>query len=745
MDLFLAWGVYLALGVAGATLAWAWLTARHAGRGRRLLLGLATGIAVLAIALTSQIPHDYRISDLAEYNRGLAAITAQVLTAIAGGLAAIFAVGRRRVYNAHLCAAGVYLVVAGLVLYVTLNGGATVQAPLLVLVGTSVVLAAGLRLGRLPRWLARAFGPAGGLVVALGVEALRGTGSPGGGPGTASPDALLLVGSTATLLLAGGLLLLRAHWLVLAPPLARAGAAFVGTGLVTALRGPGEWAPAPGAPSTTLYGLPLTLIVVAASLMIVDQAARRPAPPVAGPLMRRQARATARLRVFTAGLAGLIILAVVWRPAAEPCTTVPYADVSVVSTQAAWATEPAPSAPRRAPTLPDFDQLCTHRAQNASQIVYAVAATCKWAQVDAAYPLVQASGTLRRIALSPADSPWLHSSHDLDIEVAGDAGSAWLVVGGAQSGALLHVEAESGHFPAAYRPLPGDRVTVAGRWVFDCGHEPKTEIHPAAIVAGEHDEWRTDAVGGPQKARVLRVWMNSAPGAVHVPLAPFTMRLRFPTRLGDSVGTPMVEVVNGPPRAVRWTVSPGAGDGPEAEVQIVPPTPDSSAYFEVLLGYDLPRPAAPPPAYIITFDRVTVRDSLQRAARNTTGIPMDLAFPQLGFRGTGNWHMEAMVGHTWRTLLADTPVASGHDYPLVAVPPVRLLAPGDEHLPWAITGYAENDPSDGVQMASGSVTGVGVLQWDAGRLADICCEREQTFVAPHGAWTLTYHLQAGSR
>jgi hypothetical protein len=74
------------------------------------------------------------------------------------------------------------------------------------------------------------------------------------------------------------------------------------------------------------------------------------------------------------------------------------------------------------------------------------------------------------------------------------------------------------------------------------------------------------------------------------------------------------------------------------------------------------------------------------------------------------------------------------------VPPVPILAPGDERLSLSITGYAENDPSDGVQLASGSITGAALLRWDLGRPADLCCGREQSFTPPHGAWTLSYHL-----
>jgi hypothetical protein len=360
---------------------------------------------------------------------------------------------------------------------------------------------------------------------------------------------------------------------------------------------------------------------------------------------------------------------------------------------------------------------------------------------------VQASGTLRGIDLSHGDSPWLHTSHDLELDVAVDPASAWLVLGGGSS-ALLHVEAESSPFPVDYRPVPGERVTVAGRWVYDCGHDPKTEIHPAAVVASEHDEWRADFAGGagaPRPVRVVRVWMNSAPGLVHVPLAPFDLHTGFPPAPAGAAASPMVQVAAGDPRAVQWTITPGAqaGAAPAAAVQLAPPATAGAAGFVLLLGYRAPAAAPapnPPLAYTVAFDQLVVHDDLRRASRNTTGIPAGLLYPQLGFPGSGAWVLQATVGPTWRALLDYVPVQGGHTYSLAAVPPVSIVAPGAEHLPLAITGYAENDPSDGVQRASGSITGASVLSWDAGALAGLCCDQAQRFTAPHGVWTLAYHV-----
>ena len=153
----------------------------------------------------------------------------------------------------------------------------------------------------------------------------------------------------------------------------------------------------------------------------------------------------------------------------------------------------------------------------------------------------------------------------------------------------LSAEAESGNFPTAYRPVAGDRVTIAGRWIFDCGHNPRTEIHPAAIVASEHEEWRADVAGGAQQVNVLQVWMNGAPGVVDVPLAPFDMQADFPASPASQPLTPTVQVVQGPANSVRWTIDRATeiGSTAQAAVHFTPPAPQGAAYFELLLGYDV--------------------------------------------------------------------------------------------------------------------------------------------------------------
>jgi hypothetical protein len=158
-----------------------------------------------------------------------------------------------------------------------------------------------------------------------------------------------------------------------------------------------------------------------------------------------------------------------------------------------------------------------------------------------------------------------------------------------------------------------------------------------------------------------------------------------------------------------------------------------------LLGYEQTASVPnPPTAYTVAFDRIMVHDDLRQKARNTTGVPLDLAWPQLGFPGSGRWAMQAIVNHSWRSLLDFVPIESGGTYSLADVPPVPVLAASGERLSLSITGYAENDPSDGVELASGGTHRPNMVTWDAGRLADLCCGKVQTFTPDHGAWTLSY-------
>ena len=49
----------------------------------------------------------------------------------------------------------------------------------------------------------------------------------------------------------------------------------------------------------------------------------------------------------------------------------------------------------------------------------------------------------------------------------------------------MEMELETSHLPREFRPTSGDRTVTIGYWIFDCGHEFQTEIHPAVGLAVE--------------------------------------------------------------------------------------------------------------------------------------------------------------------------------------------------------------------------------------------------------------------
>jgi len=47
----------------------------------------------------------------------------------------------------------------------------------------------------------------------------------------------------------------------------------------------------------------------------------------------------------------------------------------------------------------------------------------------------------------------------------------------------IEVEWERNHLPEFFRSTRGDRISTVGYWIYDCGHDFKTEIHPPVLMA----------------------------------------------------------------------------------------------------------------------------------------------------------------------------------------------------------------------------------------------------------------------
>lgn len=104
-----------------------------------------------------------------------------------------------------------------------------------------------------------------------------------------------------------------------------------------------------------------------------------------------------------------------------------------------------------------------------------------------------AEGVVRKSHVATNDAPHSHLSHDQNFIVFLDPAYQDLnsdknsVENGER---LMEMEWEIKFFPPAFWPIPGDRVWMMGRWVFDCGHPDAyhTELHPPLAVAFTHLE-----------------------------------------------------------------------------------------------------------------------------------------------------------------------------------------------------------------------------------------------------------------
>jgi len=111
---------------------------------------------------------------------------------------------------------------------------------------------------------------------------------------------------------------------------------------------------------------------------------------------------------------------------------------------------------------------------------------------------------------TPEDLPTIHRSYDVNFNVLADApdrqllgGSAALKTGNyagrGESTARVHVEREQGATPFFVWPEAGDRVSLVGSWIWDCGHwtggGERTEVHPFDVLWVERREHWPQAEG----------------------------------------------------------------------------------------------------------------------------------------------------------------------------------------------------------------------------------------------------------
>lgn len=110
-----------------------------------------------------------------------------------------------------------------------------------------------------------------------------------------------------------------------------------------------------------------------------------------------------------------------------------------------------------------------------------------------------------------SDTPehiWNDLSDDWIVFVKPDPEYRFLLVGDPQSStknsgnfnaelrANVENEIEQWLVPVGYRPEPGDRIFMSGRWIIDCGHDDwHAELHPFESYVSSHRESRDEALG----------------------------------------------------------------------------------------------------------------------------------------------------------------------------------------------------------------------------------------------------------
>lgn len=524
---------------------------------------------------------------------------------------------------------------------------------------------------------------------------------------------------------------------LLLDPSGAGGAARDGREIEITVSSDGRVTPPAGASPTRDSAPPLSARVVGDSVLALQEDVR----PIDAEWWSAEVRIPASAVPGYDSGAGLRRIALLYRGRAAPGRRVPPDVESLMtsswpaavdlSAPATWGrvtlTDGAAETPteiRRAraggldPDEGDYYNACPTDAPSTS--TYAYNSSKKWPAVSpGTNPFVWASGTLTELYVSPEDSPFVHDSHDLDMRMTPVVADRWLVL---NNGDKLVLETESGKLPPKARPLPGDRVIVGGRWIFDCGHDPKTEIHPVPVFVTERLETRRVRPDKPmQQVRVVRVSMNSNPGAFGYKFdGSFAFDAQLPGGADVPQGAhPFAALVAGPSQ-------PTYARNGSTVVITVTPQPKGNQYWEVALGYLDGYSTGLATLYTVTFDQIDFLDDL------------DAGFPDCGpidnLSDCGEWYMDANINGVGAKLFADKR-AWDEDNPFSLGTTFAVV--GSE-LWLHVAGYEDDDPLAGDDIGQSR----GTL-WDVGSLAALCCGPAHTWTAPGSNYRFHFTVVAG--
>jgi hypothetical protein len=130
--------------------------------------------------------------------------------------------------------------------------------------------------------------------------------------------------------------------------------------------------------------------------------------------------------------------------------------------------------------------------------------TPEWVYVYRNPAIRMARGLVRVVHPALDESILQHQWYDFNANLVPDAGSRYLVAGSrhartenfggerdtnaAEEIGRLHFEWESGTLPFFAWPTDGDRATIWGSWIWDCGHWTNVENNQGGTISGERTE-----------------------------------------------------------------------------------------------------------------------------------------------------------------------------------------------------------------------------------------------------------------
>jgi hypothetical protein len=330
---------------------------------------------------------------------------------------------------------------------------------------------------------------------------------------------------------------------------------------------------------------------------------------------------------------------------------------------------------------------------------------------------VRAEGTLHDITISHEDAIAIHGSHDLDMHMDLAIGNEWTLLDG---DTLQVLESESGKFDRRALPNVGEHLTVYGEWIFDCGHAPKTEIHPIPVLETDRKEHRIVWPGGDlTMVTAVRLWITDNPGTWTYPGllgGTYEFIVELPPSPG-STGIPFVRLAQGPKGTLeRATLELLAG--PRLRITLQQP---EAGYHEIYAGFLYPGMAQKFTTYTIQPGPIHVKDDHDGWSR-----------------GDGEWYMLANINGQWRTIFWNRKVDDGKDEGY-ALPwsPTKVIDLYGSNLKLQVIGYEDDDDGDNPGGKGDEFSQNTSGSWDLGSLATLA-QSKHTFTKSD--WAFDYFV-----